>query len=122
MPPIPFTIPFAARLAKADGLLRFDGTALLLELQSRDALVGVVKTELHEVRIPVAEINTIDLRKGFLSTTLDVQTSTLRATRGIPGSTHGRFTLTLSRKDAPAAEMLVRAVRASMPMVAGESR
>ena len=114
MSPIPFTIPFAARLAKSDGLLRFDGTALLLEFESRDALVGLLKSDLREVRIPIAEINAIDLHKGFFSSTLDVQTSTLRATRGIPGSSHGRFSLSLSRKDTPAAELLTRAVRASM--------
>jgi hypothetical protein len=114
MPPIPFTISFAARLAKADGLLRFDGTALLLEFESRDALVGLLKTDFREVRIPVAEINAIELRRGFLSTTLEVQTSTLRATRGIPGATQGRFTLTFGRKDAPAAEVLTRAVRGAI--------
>ncbi|HUG90796.1 MAG TPA: hypothetical protein VML55_08190 [Planctomycetaceae bacterium] len=114
MSPLPFTIPFAGWLAKADGLLRFDGTALLLEFESRDALVGLLKTDLREIRIPVAEINAIELNKGLFSTTLEVQTSTLRATRGIPASSHGKFALTLSRTDRPSAEMLVAAMRAVM--------
>ncbi|MBW3543624.1 MAG: hypothetical protein KY476_25515 [Planctomycetes bacterium] len=108
--PLPFTIRYAGWLGVAEGLLRFDGTAVLLEFECRDAVLGLVRSSLREARIPVGEIQEAKLYCGLFATTLAVQCSTLRATQGIPGSTHGRFRLSLDHKRRDEARRLVEQI------------
>src|SRR5690606_27054986 len=93
---LPFSISVFAGLGRADGLVRLEGSSLVLEFQVQDRALGVLKSELKELRIPNSEIKHMELKTGWLARPrLCVQTETMRVYRQIPGSRHGTFELNM---------------------------
>ena len=114
MSSLPFSIPMYAGLAKADGLVRLEGNTLVLEFQVQDRALGVLKSELKELRIPIFEIEHLELANGLLrKPRLRVQTETMRVSRQIPGAEHGTFFLTLDNAHRLAARHLISTVEAA---------
>lgn len=92
-------------LAKADGLVRLEGSSLVLEFQVQDRALGLLRSDLKELRIPVQDIEQIQLKTGwFRRPRLLVQTETMRVSRQIPGSEHGSFELVLKNQHLLAAK------------------
>ncbi len=111
MSSLPFSILMYAGFAKADGLLRLEGSSLVLEYQIQDRGLGLLKTDLKELRIPILEIEHVTLKTGWFGPPrLVVQTETMRASRQIPGSQHGTFELTLDKNHQLAAKHLISAL------------
>lgn len=111
MSSLPFSISMYAGLAKADGLLRLEGNTLVFEFQVQDRALGLLKSELKELRIPIFEIEHLALANGWLrKPRLIVQTETMRVSRQIPGAEHGTFELTLDHAHKLAAKHLISTV------------
>lgn len=114
MSSLPFSISMYAGLAKADGLLRLEGNTLVLEFEIQDRLLGLMKSELKELRIPIFEIEHLELANGWLrKPRLIIQTESMRVSRQIPGSEHGSFELTLDNAHKLAARHLISTVEAA---------
>jgi len=96
-------------LANCHGLVRLDRKDLCLEFQVKDAVVGVLKSDVKEVRIPTSELASVRLEHHWfgLSTKLAIQTNRLEAAKDVPGMNQGRLVLSIARRDRPAAERLV---------------
>jgi hypothetical protein len=96
-------------LAECDGLLRLEAVDLVLEYQTRDAVVGFVKSDVREARIPRDQIASVTIEKGWLgtSTKVVIQTTRLKPVGDIPGVTQGRLVLRVASRDCPAAESLI---------------
>lgn len=115
MTAIPFVIQSAcAGLAHCHGLIRDEGDYLVMEYQTQDAVTGLIKGELQELRIPVKEIAGIQVKKSWLgwSDQLTFQMSSMKQVATIPGMKHGRVELPIARADFSAAEALVNSVTA----------
>ena len=115
MTAIPFLIDDAcAGFAHCHGLIRDEGDTLVIEYQTRDAIAGVLKTDVQEARIPLQEIAGIALKKSWFgfSNKLSIQLASMKQVHGLPGMTQGRFLLPIGRGDSEAAEGLVRSVSA----------
>lgn len=111
MASLPFSISMYAGLAKADGLLRQEGGALVLEFQIQDRALGLLHSDLKELRFPIQEIEEIMLKTGwFRPPRLIVQTETMRVSRQVPGSEHGTFELTIDNRHRLAAKHLISQV------------
>ena len=66
--PVPFTIDVEAHmgLSEVQGILSSDGTNLVIEYQTVDTMIGLIKTELKEMSVPMADILMITYeRKWF---------------------------------------------------------
>lgn len=114
MSSLPFSIPMYVGLAKADGLLRLEGNTLVLEFEIQDRPLGLLKSELRELRIPIFEIEHLELANGWLrKPRLIVQTESMRVSRQIPGSEHGTFELTLEPAHKLAARHFISTVEAA---------
>jgi hypothetical protein len=112
MASLPFSISMFAGLATADGLLRMDGSSLVLEFQIQDRGLGLLRSDLKELRIPISEIERLELKTGWFSRPrLIVQTETMRVSRQIPGSQHGTFELTIDNDHQLAAKHLISTVQ-----------
>ena len=96
-------------MAECDGLLRIEEADLVLEYQSKDALVGIVKSDVHETRIPRELLASVRIEKGVFGfgTKVVIQTARMQAVADVPGMTKGRLVLGVARKDVPAAKKLV---------------
>jgi hypothetical protein len=105
MASLPFSISMYAGLARADGLLRQEGNALVLEFQIQDRALGMLRSELRELRVPVQDVEQITLKTSwFRPPRLIVQTETMRISRQVPGSRHGTFELTIEDEHQLAAK------------------
>ncbi len=114
MSPVSVSIGFPSvlPLAKCEGLLRIEDGDLVLEYQTKDAVVGILKSNVREARIPRDMLASVTIRKegwfGF-GTKVVIHTTRMQPVPGtdIPGMTQGRLVLDVARENAPAAEKLV---------------
>ena len=61
---VPFKTEGAHGLTTADGIAKFSSAGIILEFETK--IIGLVKTGVKEVRLPIGEILDIKFRKGFL--------------------------------------------------------
>jgi hypothetical protein len=105
---LPFSVgDLYGGLGECHGLLRDEGGDLCLEYQVKDTLIGALRTGVRQVRIPGKQIADIRLKKGWFSTKLVIQMATMEGLASVPGLDRGRLTLSIARKDRPAAEQFL---------------
>jgi hypothetical protein len=111
MASVPFTIPRACGgLAECHGLLRGEGDSLILEYQSQDKFLGLFRRRPQAVRIPLAQLESVDLkRRGWFRVrrTLVIRTKSLFTLAAVPGSRQGQIELAITPADRAAAEQFV---------------
>ncbi|MGE3802090.1 MAG: hypothetical protein AB7H80_13805 [Candidatus Kapaibacterium sp.] len=94
---IPFSFPETyGGLAETDGIARFDGQHLTLEFQVRDAVFGVVKSEVKEILLPVEEIASVHYKRGRFSGRLSIRSH--KIVQEIPVQKGGEFILSFKRR------------------------
>lgn len=84
-------------LTEVDGLLKVENNTLVLEFQSADAIIGLVKSGVKEVSIPFDAIRRVELRKSWFSTKILISTKTMAAVKDIPGSKAAAVVLKIKR-------------------------
>jgi hypothetical protein len=105
-------LPWFLPLAKCEGLLRLEDGDLVLEYQTKDAVMGILKSNVREARIPRNMLASVTIRKQGLfdfNSQVVIHTTRLQPVPDteIPGMTQGRLVLDVSRENVPAAEKLV---------------
>lgn len=95
---------------KCEGLLHVERGELLLEYQIIDAWLGVLKSGVKSVRIPLERLTSIELVGNRLAAPkLILQADTMEAVQGVPGMSQGRVELRIAREDREVAQALVDA-------------
>jgi hypothetical protein len=118
---LPFAIPHVYEgFAKAEGLARLRRDGLVLEFEVQDAIVGMARSGLKEVVIPLQEIDSVDVRQGWLRTTLVVRVKSLRIVEEVPNSRQGRILLRVPFKERRAAERFAATLEGYMTEAALE--
>jgi hypothetical protein len=99
-------------LAETSGLLSSTDAHLSLQFQSRDSIVGVVESDVNQIKIPLQEVASLSLKKSWLGLVheLEIQVSNLQAVAALPGMTQGRLVLSIARRDRDAAATFVSEV------------
>jgi len=110
MTSVPYTIKLVGGLAVCHGLIRPDGDALVLEYQLQDSWFGVLRGRAKSVRVPLADLEGVELKGRWFSRTLVIQSRSMLSLAAVPGHRQGRLELTVARQDVPAAERLVAGV------------
>jgi hypothetical protein len=112
---LPFTIPGVYEgLASAHGVAHPTREGLTLEFQVKDGFVGMVKSRIKEVAIPLQEIVSIELKDGWFRKRLFIRARSLATLTRIPGHESGQIVLKIARKDLPMARELVSVLRLSL--------
>lgn len=101
------TIPFKlhdpdAMLTETEGLIQLYDDGLLLQLETRDALIGQFKRT-SEIHIPLEEISSVDFHRRWYGTSLTVQVRDLTLLKDVHGSKLGRVRLKFKRRYRDAA-------------------
>jgi len=112
-------------LAYCEGMLRDEGDHLVLEYQSKEAVVGgMLKSNVREARIPSDILSSVTLRKTWLGlkTELVIQTTRMEPVADVPGMSRGRLVLGVAKTDRPAAEKIVADLRLPGPLSAKPAR
>ncbi len=105
---LPFTIPLLLGVAKAVGLLRLEGRSLLLEYELTDRTLGLLRSELKTVRLPLIEVDELTLTPGWRFDLVQIRVSTLRVARNIPGHDCGIIQLRTQKRDRNFASNLLQ--------------
>jgi len=112
---IPFTMDNPLVFAETEGILSFDETGLKFEFRTSDAVLGLVKSDIREVRIPVDSIEEITFRKRFLSGgSIIVRVSEMRSAADLPAFKEGEVELSIDRKRREAAANFVSSVQLAL--------
>ena len=111
MPSVPFSIPrLYGGLAECHGMLRGEGDSLIVEYQTQDCLWGVFKRRPRSVRVPLAQLESVELRRrGWFGRkgVLVIKAKSMLPIAGLPGSRQGQVELAIAPKDREAAEQFV---------------
>ncbi len=106
----PITVAFSIKKVH-QGLSRLEGIAKVSEMglafEYEIETLGLLRSRVKELSVPLPEIESIRLKKNWFTTRLIVRTKSLRALRGIPGSKQGHVILRVHRFDRKKAEQLV---------------
>lgn len=106
--PVPFTIENEAHMGMSEtqGIIFSDGTNLIIEYQIVDAIVGLVKTDVKEIAISIADLWTLKFRKKYfgLATRVYLRSRRQRVVEGLPESRQGEVEFRIKRRDREAAE------------------
>jgi len=113
---VAFTIPNTDSfgLKKGEGLLTYNGEVLSMEIQEKDALLGVYKSDIQVYEIPPGAINSISFKKKFFSGKLVIQANSMKEFEQIPGMEQGRLTLKIAGNDTEKAKRLQSLVNLSL--------
>jgi len=93
-------------LAQTRGLISNEGDRLRLQFQSQDAIIGVIKSGVSRIDIPMADVASVRLEKSWFGWVqeLVIQVTRLDLVQSLPGVTQGRVVLQVARRDRAAAE------------------
>ena|ERR1017187_8247759 len=110
------TVPFKIRnvlqgFAEAEGILSVDGTDLKLEFRTTDTLIGLLKSGVREVKLPIDGIEEIAFRKGLFGCSLSIRVAEMRGASAVPNFKQGEILLSIAKKHSKAAAELVSSVQ-----------
>jgi hypothetical protein len=103
---VKFTCPDANDFVDASGLLRYDSLGLHLEFQSKDAIFGVIKSDVKSRHILLSQIRDIKYKKSWFSHYLILQAKDMKTLRDVPGAASGEVRLKINKQDVAEAKSL----------------
>lgn len=110
------TIPFEVTdisygLKEAKGLVKLNENGFELEYRLQDSFVGIVKSDTKSTVIPYSNLEEITFEKGWFSSKIILEGTSMDAFRGLPGTEPGSRTLKIKRRHRDEAEKLVSRAR-----------
>src|SRR5258708_2036036 len=109
---VPFTIQNVFQgLAETEGILSADGTELKLEFRTTDSLLGLLKSGVQEVKLPIDAIQEIAFRKGWFGSSIVIRVAEMRVAADVPNFKQGEILLSITKKHSKAAAELVSSVQ-----------
>ncbi len=98
-------------LAETEGIARLEGTTLILEFRTRDVVIGVLKSEMRELSIPIEDLASATYEKGLFGAKVRLRSRRLQAFDDIPGAKGGEVRLAVARALREEAEQFALAVQ-----------
>ena len=101
MDTIPFHFDSHGGLGEVKGLARMDEYGLELQFSTRDALFGVIKSDLRSLRVPFDALLSVRYSAGFLwlMPSVQLRVRDLQVLAGLPDSEDGRVKLCIKFGD-----------------------
>ena len=104
---VPFSIPNSTHgLSETTGIARLEKNELVLEYQVKDSVLGVIKSDVKERRVPISELVDVKYRKGFLWPSMKFYARSMSVFEDIPGHEQGELQIHFERKHRTAARRL----------------
>ena len=96
------------------GVLQFDGSRLAIEFETTDGLLEVMRSGIRRVEVPVERIESIEWCPGWWGGQLQLATPELAVLQDVPGSSQGRVSFSVARRDRAAAARLANEVQLAL--------
>lgn len=105
------TVPFEIAninhgFQKASGLLKLEEGHLVMEYQVEDAIVGMFKSDVKEVSLPISELLEVEFKKRFFSAKLILRGQSMKVFQDVPGTEQARCELKIKRGERDMAARL----------------
>lgn len=112
---VPFEIPTVNQgFRVAKGLVNLEGESLAFEFEVTDAFIGILTSDVQDVRLPLSELQSVEYKKGWFSSKIVIEVRSIKTLRDIPGTEMTECILKIKRKDRKDAEKLVSKTRLVM--------
>jgi len=106
-----FTSTDSTGMSQTRGIASIEGEKLMLEYQTMDAFLGLLKSSIKVVEIPVQDLSNIRLEQRLWNADLVLQGKNIRVLKNAPSSSAGKLRLRINRQSARAASELVQTAR-----------
>jgi hypothetical protein len=97
-------------LRAVTGVLNYDKKVIHIEYQMKDALVGIVKGEVSDLRIPLEKIREVETKKKWFSRVLIIKVDSLRTLEGMPGVKVNTLKINIKKEDFNRAQNLASTI------------
>lgn len=97
--------------AESKGLLLLKNGKVIIQFQTKDAILGMVKSDLKTVEIPLENLIEISYKKSIFGNKLILLVDNLSFVEQLPSSDSNEIVLSIARKDIETAIDLVRALK-----------
>lgn len=97
-------------LRAVTGVLNYDKKVIHIEYQMKDAIVGIVKGEVSDLRIPLEKIREVETKKKWFSRVLILKVDSLRTLEGMPGVKVNTLKINIKKEDFNRAQNLASTI------------
>ena len=110
------SVPFKIKnvfegFAESHGIINLDGEGLSIEFLTKDNIIGVIKSRIKNIRVPVCNIEEVDFKKSIFGNTLTIRLSKLMGLEDFPKQDSGEIKVSINKKHIEAALDFVLQVR-----------
>jgi hypothetical protein len=112
---VPFSFPQVYQgLASGGGIATATTAGLTLEFQVKDAIVGMIKSDVRKIAIPISELHSVALKESWFWSRLFIRVRSMTTLADVPGSDTGQVELRVARRDTATAHALVSILMLSL--------
>ncbi len=90
--------------------MRSDGEAVILEFQTQDNIIGILRSKIKKIRIPVRDLSNIEIRRGLFKKKIIITPASMSAFKELNGIEGGKIILKIEGKSLPKAREFVNAI------------
>lgn len=101
-------------LAESKGLLSIKDNSINIQFQTKDAILGMLKSDLINVELPLAHVIEISYKKSLFGNKLILKVDDLQLLGELPDCDNNEVSLAVARKDVDLAIDFVRAIKMDM--------
>jgi len=114
MASMPFTGRAYGGFARIDGIVRLEGDILELEYLIKDCFIGLIKSGVKDLPIPLDEIESIRFKRSVFNGRLSIRLRTMRMASQIPGADQAEVKLQIVRVNFEVAQSIVSEIDAAL--------
>ena len=93
--------------AQCVGNLSASGNCLVIEFQTKDAVVGAIKSQVKSIEIPFNQLRSFQvIKKWYSSAKIRIETKSLAGTQNYPSQTPGTLLLKINKNHADIARQI----------------
>lgn len=108
---IPFHNEIYEGLGEIHGRLRLGHGNLVIEYMAKDAVFGLLRGRVRELRIPLIDIEDIELHNGWFRKRITIRSNSITSFADFPGAESGVLVLRIKRRDIARAQVGVSRLR-----------
>ena len=97
--------------AESSGLLSMNKDSIIIQFETQDAILGVIKSGLISIQIPLKNIVELGYKKSIFGNRITITVDDLAFIAEVPNRNNNEVTLIIERKHIEAAIDFVRAIR-----------
>jgi hypothetical protein len=93
--------------AEVEGTARCEEDVLILEFQTHDSLVGLLKSKVKTLHLPLHALAAIHFQQKFFTAFVTLRVHSMRLVQDLPGTCQGEVRLHVARKHRKVAQAFV---------------